>query len=91
VINHDLISLKDASEIFEWAGAILGMIGATLLALHHSRISKIGWICFLFANFALIGYAILQQANGILLQQCYFSLTSLLGIYRSQRAPVSKN
>lgn len=84
-MHHDLISPEHASKILEWGGAILGMIGATLLALHHVRISKIGWICFLLANFFLVGYAVLQEAYGLLLQQCYFIATSLLGIYRSYR------
>ena len=38
---------------FEWGGALLGLLGAFLLAT-HSRVSRYGWLAFLAANMAMI-------------------------------------
>ncbi len=68
--------------ILEWAGALIGIMGAALLAT-HSRIAKYGWLCFLAANFLFIAWALRIGATGLLVQQSCFTLTSLLGIIRS--------
>lgn len=77
--------LEDFSHHFQWSGAVLGMIGATLLAIHHPRLAVIGWLCFLFANFAMIAFSYMAKTDGLLLQQSYFVLTSILGLYRSRK------
>ncbi len=66
----------------EWTGSILGLLGAFLLATHTS-ISRYGWIAFLAANVAMIGFAYGIDRYGLLVQQLGFMATSLLGIYRS--------
>ena len=66
----------------EWFGAISGLAGAFLLAT-HSRLSRYGWLAFLAANIAMIGFAWKIQRYGLLLQQLGFMGTSLLGIYRA--------
>ena len=66
----------------EWSGALIGIIGAGLLAT-HSRVAKYGWICFLCANLLFIVWALRIGALGLLVQQVCFTLTSLLGIARS--------
>ncbi len=68
--------------IFEWSGAILGLLGALLLAL-NIRVSRYGWILFLAANIAMIAFALQIQARGLLLQQIGFVITSTLGLYRA--------
>ena len=70
------------SLICEWSGSALGMLGAFLLA-RNTRISPYGWVAFLAANVAMIGWAWSIQAIPYLLQQIVFTATSLLGIYRS--------
>ena len=66
----------------EWAGCVLGLSGAWLLA-SNTRVSKYGWIAFLLANFAMIAFAVGVNAYGLLLQQVGFTGSSLLGLYRS--------
>ena len=66
----------------EWGGSQIGLVGAALLAL-NLPVSRYGWIAFLVANFAFIGFAKAIRAYGLLLQQAGFMLTSLLGIYRT--------
>ena len=66
----------------EWSGCGLGLAGAFLLATNTS-VSRYGWIAFLAANFAVIAFARTIRAHGLLVQQCGFMLTSLLGIYRA--------
>lgn len=69
-------------HILEWAGCGLGLLGAFLLATNTS-FSRYGWISFLLANFAVIGFARGIRANGLLVQQVGFTATSLLGLYRA--------
>jgi hypothetical protein len=69
-------------DYLEWMGALSGLLGAFLLATHTS-ISRYGWVAYLTANIALIGFAIGIERYGLLLQQLGFMATSLLGLYRA--------
>ncbi len=69
-------------DFLEWAGSLLGLLGALLLAT-HTRVSRYGWLAFLVANFAMIGFAFGIGRYGLLVQQLGFTATSLLGIYRA--------
>jgi hypothetical protein len=73
-------------DYLEWIGALSGLLGAFLLAT-HTNVSKYGWVAFLAANIALIGFAIGIDRYGLLLQQCGFMATSLLGLYRAGMMP----
>lgn len=66
----------------EWIGSLLGLVGTFLLA-SHSRVSRYGWFVFLWANIAMIGFALGIHRYGILVQQLGFMITSLIGIYRA--------
>lgn len=68
--------------VLEWAGSLLGLTGAFLLAV-HAHFSPYGWIAFLLANLAMIGFAIGIRRYGLLVQQLGFTATSLLGIYHA--------
>jgi hypothetical protein len=72
--------------LFEWSGSLLGLLGAFLLAT-HSSVSRYGWIAFLCANVAMIAFASIIGAYGLLLQQIGFLCTSLLGIHRAWLKP----
>lgn len=67
---------------FEWTGALLGLLGAFLLAT-HSRVSRYGWLAYLGANVAMTAFAASIGAHGLLIQQLGFTITTLLGLYRS--------
>jgi hypothetical protein len=73
-------------QIYEWMGCITGLTCATLLAL-NIKASKIGWWFFLTTNAFMIVFEIEGGYNGMLLQQCGFAVTSVLGIYRSIKKP----
>lgn len=66
----------------EWAGSLLGLLGAFLLAT-HSRASRYGWVAFLAANVAMIAFAFGIDRYGLLVQQAGFMGTSLLGLRRA--------
>ena len=68
--------------IFEWMGALLGLVGAFLLAT-HTTVSRYGWLAFLGANVAMTIFAIAIGAYGLLVQQLGFTGTTLLGLRRS--------
>ena len=67
---------------FEWIGALLGLLGAFLLAT-HTRISRYGWLAFLGANVTMTAFAMAIGAYGLLVQQLGFTATTLLGLRRS--------
>lgn len=69
-------------RILEWSGCILGLLGAFLLAT-NTDVSRYGWIAFLAANLAMIGFAWGMRAHGLLLQQVGFMGSSCLGLYRT--------
>lgn len=69
----------DALEI---AGTFMGLLGAFLLATNTS-FSRYGWLAFLLANLALIGFALGIERYWLLAQQVGFMATSILGLYRS--------
>lgn len=73
---------------FEWAGSLLGLLGAFLLAT-HSRVSRYGWLAFLAANVTMIVFAAGIGAHGLLVQQLGFTASSLLGLYRAGLWPLS--
>jgi hypothetical protein len=73
-------------DYLEWIGALSGLLGAFLLATHTS-VSRYGWIAFLAANIALIGFSIGIERYGLLLQQVGFLATSMLGLYRAGFVP----
>lgn len=66
----------------EWVGALLGLLGAFLLASHTSM-SRYGWLAFLGANVAMTVFAVAIDAYGLLAQQLGFMATTLLGLRRS--------
>lgn len=73
----------NTTHIFEWTGSIFGLLGAFLLAINSPRLSRYGWVAFLAANIAMIAFAVRIQADGLLLQQIGFTLTSVIGLYRT--------
>lgn len=74
----------------EWAGALLGLLGAYLIA-RHGRFARYGWVAFLAANAAMAGFAAATAAYGLLLQQLGFTGTALLGLRRAWRAPAPQH
>jgi hypothetical protein len=68
--------------ILEWIGSICGLTGSFLLAT-NTAISSYGWLAFIAANIATIGFAVQIRRHGLLVQQIGFIASSLLGLYRS--------
>lgn len=73
----------------EWTGALLGLLGAALLASKMSW-SKFGFVAYLVSNVCWIVYAVKHGAYGLLVMQIGFTITSVIGIYRWFR-PVAAN
>lgn len=65
----------------EWAGSIIGLIGASLLAT-NSPLSGYGFVAFLISNCCWIYFGYKTKSHGLLTMQAGFTLTSVLGIAR---------
>lgn len=68
-------------HVLEWLGCIFGVTGAAYLA-RNSRWSGYGFIFFLASNVAWISFGIMTDAYSMLVMQCAFTITSLVGIRR---------
>lgn len=68
-------------DLLQWSGCIVGCGGAFLIAL-NIRISGWGFVLFLLANMIWIVYGIKTGAMGLVMNQIFFTATSLIGIYR---------
>ena len=64
-----------------WFGFVFGVTGAFLLAT-NSKLSRWGWVAFLFSNVAWIIFSIASGLTSLLLQNLVFTATSLLGLKR---------
>ena len=71
-----------ANECIEWAGCVLSLVGAFLLALNIS-VSRWGWVLYTLASafFLVLAYRI--ERYGLLTQNLGFMLTNFLGLYRN--------
>lgn len=67
--------------LLEWVGALCGVLGALIIA-SNTRLSPWGWWLFLMSSVSLCGYAVLAEAWGLLLLNCCFVFTNLLGLLR---------
>jgi hypothetical protein len=74
--------ISNRLRALEWTGCALGLAGAFLLAT-NTELSRYGWIEFLIANFAVIGFAHGIRAHGLFVQQLGFMGTSILGLVRA--------
>lgn len=66
--------------LIQWNGCASGVLGSCLLALHN-RYSGLGFVFFLISNLFWIAFALATQTPGLLTQQAFFTLTSVLGIW----------
>lgn len=69
----------NSTDIFEWSASILGSVGALLLSL-NIKYSGWGYVFFFIANIAWITFGYLINAQGLIMNQVFFSITSLIGI-----------
>lgn len=65
----------------EYMGAILGICGTLILAMNNEY-SGWGFVIYLFANLFLFAWAQAGKFRWIMLQQGFFFLTSVYGIYK---------
>ncbi|WP_338924098.1 nicotinamide mononucleotide transporter (plasmid) [Pseudomonas silesiensis] len=65
----------------EWSGTFTGIAGALLVA-SNTRYSPWGWLSFLISSTCMAGFAGLTGAYGLLLLECCFFLTNVLGLWR---------
>lgn len=65
----------------EWGAAVLGLLGAGLLAVKIEA-SGWGWVCFLLSNCCWVMWGALERRWSIVVMQIGFTPTSLIGIYR---------
>ena len=70
------------NALFEWSGALFGMLGSLLLATHGPW-ARYGWLAYLAANITMGLFASAIGAYGLLTQQVGFTATTLFGLHRA--------
>jgi len=73
--------LRLTLDSLQWLGCLFGISGALLLALNNRR-SGLGFILYLVSNGFWVLYAISIKSDGLLMMQCIYTVTSVIGIYR---------
>lgn len=68
-------------QTLEWLGALLGLLGAGLLAA-NTNFSGWGFLAFLLSNACWIAFGLLTHAYGLIAMQIGFSVTSVVGLFR---------
>ncbi len=68
-------------DTLQWLGCAFAVTGSLMLASHTNR-SGWGFVLFLISNVFWIAYGIEVGARGLLVMQLFFSITSLICIYR---------
>ncbi|MBK3779855.1 hypothetical protein G3A43_06280 [Paraburkholderia aspalathi] len=68
-------------KTIEWLGALTGLVGSALLAL-HVVISGYGFVLFLISNLFWFWFGFRTRAWGMVTMQVGYTLTSVVGIVR---------
>lgn len=67
-------------NLLQWGGCASGVLGSLLLALKN-KYSGLGFAAFLISNIFWALFAIATHTDGLLVQQAFFSITSIIGIW----------
>ncbi len=73
-------ALEIRSDPIQYAGCLASMVGAQLLALKW-EFAPLGWVAFFIGNLFFITWGLRGRHYGIVAMQCYFFVTSTMGIY----------
>lgn len=73
-------------DLLQWAGCVTGVLGSALLAW-RSRWSGWGFVVYLFSNALWIVFGVMTNAPGLVVMQCVFTATSVLGVWQWLIAP----
>lgn len=76
-----LVAKMTTSGVLEWAGSILAVSAAVLLALNIT-ISPWAYVGYLASSLLLTAWGLRKKAYGIAWQNSVFVIINLLGIYR---------
>ncbi len=66
-------------DLLQWPGAVLGLIGALLVAQASVNQRRAGFIIWIISNTLLIGWAIYAQAWALVGMYVLYGLTSIMG------------
>ena len=75
------INEPKGQKVYEWIGAIAGLVGSYVLAT-HGHYADWGFFFYLFSNACFIVFAVRGHHTGLLVMQVGFTFTSLLGIHK---------
>lgn len=66
--------------ILQWIGASTGIIGALLLALNCKH-SAWAWVLWIVSGIAWIGFSLISNTYGLLIQHLVFTAINGIGVY----------
>ena len=70
------------SEILQWSGCAIALTATLMLALNVPSV-RWAWVLYLVANILWTAYGVVIHANGLVVMNAGFMVTSILGIYRT--------
>lgn len=66
-------------DILQWLGALLGVLGAPLVASRHAKVRRTGFGVWMGSNALLLAWASITGAWGLVAMQAFFSWSSWRG------------
>lgn len=76
-----LTQLISNSDKVEWAGSLLAIVGAILIAL-NMHLEIFAFLVYLVSNTLLIIFAVRKKHHGILIMTLCFVIINIIGIVR---------
>ena len=74
-------------ELLQWPGAVLGLIGALLVAQRSCQMRRWGFVLWILSNVCLIGFATATGAWALVGMYACYGATSFWGFRNNQEAP----
>lgn len=75
-------------DLLQWPGAVLGLIGALLVAQNEAGRRVAGFSCWIVSNTMLVGWAIHAQAHALIGLYVLYGVISIMGLNNSLKQRV---
>lgn len=80
-MSKPVIQLPSNIDLYEWAGSLLAIIGAILIAL-NIHLEILAFVIYIISNILLIKFSTKKKHYGILIMSLTFVIINMIGIIR---------
>lgn len=73
-------------DLLQWPGAVLGLLGALLVAQNETGRRAAGFSCWIVSNTMLVGWAVHAHAHALVGLYVLYGAISIMGLSNSLKA-----